>query len=235
VLALACHASLFASFAAWPGLRQSELAAAIEADLVPVFVAYYVLRLLAGYAAHSGTASVQIGLMRMLGHEVPERYRYPLLASSPIEFWRRWNTYVGSWARRYVYVPAATKLRRRLGPTPIRAAVAVSLAVLLTFGVVGLLHDFGVFVLHRNWPLGGLVVFTLNGLAVLVWFAASRLARAIRDRKVPVLGPSLGSTVSRLCFIPLLLATVWIAVPTMSSDLKLTIADVWHWIGQPHG
>ena len=54
------------------------------------------------YLAHSGLASVQIGLTRIVGHQVPERYNYPFLFRSPEDFWRRWNAYLGTWVKRYV-------------------------------------------------------------------------------------------------------------------------------------
>src|SRR5438045_3161811 len=48
-------------------------------------------QLVAWYWAHSATASLQIAGMRALGWEIPERYRFPFLARSPDDFWKRWN------------------------------------------------------------------------------------------------------------------------------------------------
>jgi hypothetical protein len=96
-------------------------------------------RFLAEYMRHSGLASLQIGLMRQLGHVIPERYDFPLLARDPLDFWRRWNTYVGAWIQRYVFSPAALRWGR--GALRSRPAAAKSAALLLAFVTVGLLHD----------------------------------------------------------------------------------------------
>lgn len=125
------------------------------------------------YFRHSGLASVQIGLMAAVGVRVPERYRYPLLAASPVDFWRRWNTYVGAWARRYLFVPFARYLGRTRCWQP-RWCVAVS--VVATFGTIGLLHD-GVSLAIQHQPTCYWSLFFLwHGLVVVAWAALTRRA-----------------------------------------------------------
>jgi alginate O-acetyltransferase complex protein AlgI len=46
-----------------------------------------------------------IGLGRMLGFRFPENFRYPYVAKSITEFWRRWHVTLSSWFREYVYIP----------------------------------------------------------------------------------------------------------------------------------
>jgi alginate O-acetyltransferase complex protein AlgI len=46
-----------------------------------------------------------IGLGAMLGFEFPENFRYPFIAKSISEFWRRWHITLGAWFRDYVYIP----------------------------------------------------------------------------------------------------------------------------------
>jgi alginate O-acetyltransferase complex protein AlgI len=41
----------------------------------------------------------------MLGFEFPENFKYPYLARSVTEFWRRWHISLGTWFREYVYIP----------------------------------------------------------------------------------------------------------------------------------
>lgn len=91
------------------------------------------------YAAHSGLASLQIGLMRWIGWEVPERYHYPILADGPADFWRRWNIYLGTWLRLYLYLPTL----RRLRYAGVSTASAGAAAVMVTFCVIGALHGVG--------------------------------------------------------------------------------------------
>ena len=57
------------------------------------------------YFDFSGYSDMAIGLGRMLGFRFPENFRYPFLADSVTEFWRRWHMTLGSWFRDYVYIP----------------------------------------------------------------------------------------------------------------------------------
>jgi D-alanyl-lipoteichoic acid acyltransferase DltB (MBOAT superfamily) len=125
------------------------------------------LRLIIAYSVHSGLASIQIGFMNLLGHSVPERYNYPLLATSPLDFWRRWNTYVGSWLGKYVFVP----LTRQLQPT-LRTWSKGS-ALFLTFVASGVLHDGYTYATTLTISTKFLQLFATSGITVLVWLALS--------------------------------------------------------------
>ena len=57
------------------------------------------------YFDFSGYSDMAIGLGRMLGFEFPENFRYPYLANSITDFWRRWHITLSSWFRDYVYIP----------------------------------------------------------------------------------------------------------------------------------
>jgi hypothetical protein len=121
------------------------------------------------YAVQSGVASLQIGCMRQLGYRIPERYRYPLFAPSPGEFWRRWNTYVGGWAQTYVFVPLTFTLRPRSIGRPSTTRTAYVAAVVLTFAVVGLLHDVFVVAAERRWSGQMTAWFCSMGVLVVIW------------------------------------------------------------------
>jgi hypothetical protein len=146
------------------------------------------------YAVQSGVASLQIGCMRQLGYRVPERYRYPLLANSPGEFWRRWNTYVGGWAQTYVFVPLMFALRQRSNARPNTTRIAYAGAVVLTFAVVGLLHDVFVVADERRWSGHLTTWFCSMGCLAVIWElvvrwkarhdAAGRGGRGIIERSV---------------------------------------------------
>lgn len=195
------------------------------------FIGYYALRFLAGYAAHSGVASLKIGMMGLLGYDVPERYNYPWLAKDPADFWRRWNTYIGAWAKRYVFWPLAKALQRRATTSSWNLA-ARGTAVLATFVLIGLLHDYAVFARDHRWPLGGVFVFGLNGLALIAWRvsedAVLGFGRGLR-LSTAALHSNIWSAVSRTGFVPFLLLTVWIAIPTMSADSALTLDTLARW------
>lgn len=57
------------------------------------------------YFDFSGYSDMAIGLGAMLGFSFPENFRYPFIAKSVSEFWRRWHMTLGSWFRDYVYIP----------------------------------------------------------------------------------------------------------------------------------
>lgn len=46
-----------------------------------------------------------IGLGRMFGFHFLENFRYPYVATSITDFWRRWHISLSSWFRDYIYIP----------------------------------------------------------------------------------------------------------------------------------
>ncbi len=57
------------------------------------------------YFDFSGYSDMAIGLGRMFGFRFPENFRWPYVADSVQEFWRRWHISLSSWFRDYVYIP----------------------------------------------------------------------------------------------------------------------------------
>jgi alginate O-acetyltransferase complex protein AlgI len=57
------------------------------------------------YFDFSGYSDMAIGLGRMFGFRFPENFRYPYIAESVQDFWRRWHMSLSAWFRDYVYVP----------------------------------------------------------------------------------------------------------------------------------
>lgn len=57
------------------------------------------------YFDFSGYSDMAIGLGACMGFRFSENFRYPYLACSITEFWRRWHITLGSWFREYVYIP----------------------------------------------------------------------------------------------------------------------------------
>ena len=53
----------------------------------------------------SGYSDGAIGLSRIMGIRTPENFRYPLLATNLVDFWRRWHISMGVWLRDYIYIP----------------------------------------------------------------------------------------------------------------------------------
>jgi alginate O-acetyltransferase complex protein AlgI len=106
------------------------------------------------YADFSGYTDIAIGAAQTLGFRLRENFDRPYLASSPVEFWRRWHISLSSWFRDYVYVPLGGN---RGGPG------RWILAVLITFALSGLWHG-------ARWT------FVLWGLFHGVLLVGSRVA-----------------------------------------------------------
>ena len=75
-----------------------------------LMVAAYTLHI---YFDFSGYSDMAIGLGRMFGFEFPENFRYPYMASSITDFWRRWHITLSTWFREYVYIPLGGNRRGR--------------------------------------------------------------------------------------------------------------------------
>jgi D-alanyl-lipoteichoic acid acyltransferase DltB (MBOAT superfamily) len=53
----------------------------------------------------SGYSDMAIGLGRIFGFHFQENFKYPYMASSITDFWRRWHISLSTWFRDYVYIP----------------------------------------------------------------------------------------------------------------------------------
>lgn len=57
------------------------------------------------YFDFSGYSDMAIGLGRIFGFHYQENFRYPYIARSASDFWRRWHISLGSFFRDYLYIP----------------------------------------------------------------------------------------------------------------------------------
>ena len=57
------------------------------------------------YFDFSGYSDMAIGLGLVFGLATPENFRYPYIAPSVGDFWRRWHISLSSWFRDYLYIP----------------------------------------------------------------------------------------------------------------------------------
>ncbi|MDA1292943.1 MAG: hypothetical protein O3A81_04145 [bacterium] len=57
------------------------------------------------YYDFSGYSDMAIGLGLLFGFTFPENFRFPYMATSIGDFWRRWHITLGNWFRDYVYIP----------------------------------------------------------------------------------------------------------------------------------
>ena len=57
------------------------------------------------YFDFAGYSLMAIGAANWLGYTIPENFRFPYLATSMVDFWRRWHISLSSWLRDYLYIP----------------------------------------------------------------------------------------------------------------------------------
>ncbi|MBQ7841652.1 MAG: MBOAT family protein [Lachnospiraceae bacterium] len=57
------------------------------------------------YFDFSGYSDMAIGLGKMFGFTFQENFRYPYVAVSMQDFWRRWHISLTDWFREYLYIP----------------------------------------------------------------------------------------------------------------------------------
>ena len=107
------------------------------------------------YFDFSGYSDMAIGLGRIFGFRFPENFRYPYMARSITEFWRRWHITLSSFFREYVYFPLGGSRRGR-GRTVLN--------LLAVWALTGLWHGAA-----WNFLLWGLYYFALLLLEKLVF------------------------------------------------------------------
>ncbi len=99
------------------------------------------------YFDFSGYSDMAIGLARCFGFHFEENFKYPYVATSITEFWKRWHVSLTNWFRDYVYIPLGGN---RVGPA--RHIINLSIVWLLT----GIWHG-------ANWT------FILWGIIYLIF------------------------------------------------------------------
>jgi membrane protein involved in D-alanine export len=85
----------------------------------------------------AGYSAIAIGVGLMMGISLPLNFNMPLLATNPVEFWRRFHITLGSWLSDFIFKPGYKYLlkfsffkRHRL--------VAQNISLFLTFSLMGL-------------------------------------------------------------------------------------------------
>lgn len=96
------------------------------------------------YFDFSGYSDMAIGLGLLFGFHFLENFRYPYIATTITEFWRRWHISLSTFFRDYVYIPLGGNRRFRLRNT------------FLVWFLTGLWHGANI-----NFVLWGLYYFLL--------------------------------------------------------------------------
>ena len=117
-------------------------------DVIMLIILLYV-RIYFDFSAYSDMA---IGISRMFGIKLPENFAWPFLATSLIEFWKRWHISLSTWIRDYIYIPlGGSRISKKRKFTNL--AIAMSLCGLWhgpawNFCLWGFLHGIALIMNH---------------------------------------------------------------------------------------
>ncbi len=190
------------------------------------------------YFDFSGYSDMAIGLGRMFGFRFPENFRYPYVADSIQEFWRRWHMSLSTWFRDYLYVPLGgnrvSMSRLYLNLVAVFFLCGLWHGASWTFAIWGLYHG-GFLVLERlfvgRWlqraPRALAHAYTM--LAVMtgwVFFRADSLSAAL-GMIAAMVGLGQGA--------PTLFAPAWYATPELLAAVVaglIGMGPVVPWLGR---
>ncbi len=147
-----------------------------EMDVFTALTACHVT-LLHLFLSTAGFIHTAVGMLHVLGFDIPAGMRMPYLSTSVLEFWRRWNVYWRDCLMTLAYYPVAAPLRRR----PVLSA-AVAGPVTFLFG--GFTHALRYYVRYpREITLEGFLAAHLNMLVFGLVVTALLLREATGGRR----------------------------------------------------
>ncbi len=184
------------------------------------------------YFDFSGYSDMAIGMGRIFGFTFQENFRYPYIAQSVQEFWRRWHISLSTWFKEYLYIPLGGnrkgKARTCVNKLIVFASTGLWHGANWTFLIWGLWH--GMFLLLEEVisvkKLPGLLrhVYTMLVVCVgFVMFRADTFTQGIRMAGKMFGGWSFGKVQMNLVLqqmSPLFILTAVIAVIACTPVLK---------------
>lgn len=168
-----------------------------------VWPARALARALIVYAASAFIADICAALAESLGVRTERAFRAPWCAASLREFWtKRWNLPASDTLRDAVYLPLVDALRKPHHAVPPPHARLV--AILATFIVSGIMHEFILYCLTGAVSLEMIAFFSLHGVLVVAEGAAGASLTALTGqpvwRRVPLV-------IRRLATVSLIVST----------------------------
>ena len=100
---------------------------------------YLILAFFLFYLDFSAYSDIAIGSSRLMGLKIAENFNWPILATNPAVYWKRWHMSLSGWCQSYVYLPVIGLTRNPY------------MAVFAAFTAIGLWHAG-----NWNWLAWGL-------------------------------------------------------------------------------
>ncbi|MFO1029933.1 MAG: MBOAT family O-acyltransferase [Planctomycetota bacterium] len=151
------------------------------------------------YCDFSGYSDMAIGTARLLGYELCQNFRFPYLATSITDFWRRWHLSLSTWLRDYLYISLGGNRGGRW---------FTHRNLMLTMLLGGLWHGAG-----WNFVIWG----AIHGIALVVH---KEWVRHVGEGKLPI--------VSRLLTLYVVMAA-WIFFRAPSFEQAWPMLKAWLW------
>lgn len=100
------------------------------------------------YADFGGGINVIMGISEIMGIELAENFKSPLVSKSVTEYWQRWHMTLGTVMEKYVYYPMVLgktmrNLSKKLKNEYLKKVLGATLANFLVFILVGIWHGTG--------------------------------------------------------------------------------------------
>lgn len=135
------------------------------------------------YCDFSGYSDVAIGSAKVLGFNLMDNFKGPLLSKNVTEIWRRWHISLSTWVRDYLYNPLLYKYRSS-------GTFFIHIVTFITFILVGVWHG-------ANWTY--IVFGFLQGIALSYELVTKKLRKKIRKSTPALLYNSLSIFIT-FCF-----------------------------------
>jgi len=124
------------------------------------------------YCDFSGGIDVIRGVSECFGIGLKENFRQPYFSLSLGEFWRRWHISLGTWMKDYIFYPVSmagwmSTLKKKLKKVTSRKTatrVAMAIADLLVFALVGIWHGLGTN--YLAWGVYNGVILAVSAILV---------------------------------------------------------------------
>jgi alginate O-acetyltransferase complex protein AlgI len=124
----------------------------------PLFAWQFVINhFTAGYIDFSAYNDIAIGTGLLFGVKLTENFDWPILATNPAEYWRRWHITLSNWCQRYIYLPTLAITRQPY------------VAIYATMITMSLWHEGNLRYLFRGIFWGTLIVIYVTWTRIKRW------------------------------------------------------------------